>query len=283
MTVYLNAGGGVAGDMLCAGLLGLGADEERVLSAMEYMGSCLGRAGIALEVLPDEVRRLKVSLEDNERHLPATRAREILRTGLEALGLPPVYLETGMRALEILISAEKEAHQKMPEMDHHIHAHHTHGHDHLPRHEHHDHHHEHPHHDHPGHHHDEHAHDETYLHEAQDIVLDIGGVMTALWSLGCEPRIGLLAPLAVGGGTVRFSHGTLSVPAPAVRVILDRFVMPWCHGPIDQELCTPTGAALLAALGAGAILQPKGLETGKIGRSRGTRPYDVPPLTLHLV
>lgn len=47
---------------------------------------------------------------------------------------------------------------------------------------------------------------------------------------------------------VRFSHGTLPVPAPAVAAILKRHRIPHVSGPEDVELLTPTGAALLAAL-----------------------------------
>jgi len=54
------------------------------------------------------------------------------------------------------------------------------------------------------------------------------------------------SPVALGGGTVRAEHGTLSVPAPAVVQLLRG--VPSHGGPVDVELCTPTGAALLTAL-----------------------------------
>jgi uncharacterized protein (DUF111 family) len=280
MNLFIDARGGVAGDMLCAGLLALGADADRVLGAMESLGSFLGEASVTLAVQPDGVNRLSVSLENNDKHLAAGRARQFLECGLVNLGLPEPYLRTGRRALEILIEAEGEAHRQMPEMDHHIHGHHAHNHHH--------HNHDHHHHNHAEDAH-EHAHGheptprETFLHEAQDIVLDIGGVMTALWCLDCPPQITLLHPLSAGGGEVSFSHGTLAVPAPAARIILERFAISWQHGPIDQELCTPTGLAILAALGAGKVAEKTDLTAARRGLSRGTRPYNVPPLAMYLV
>lgn len=267
MRLLLDAGGGVAGDMLCAGLLSLGADADQVLEAMEMVGGRLGEVSAALEVMADGVSRLRISLENNDAHLAASRARRLLTEGMESLSMPRPYRDCGQQALAILIQAETEAHSRMPEMDHHIRQHDGHDHDHDHGHEHG---HEHPH------------HQETYLHEAQDIVMDICGVMTALWSLKLDPEIELLGPLAVGGGTVSFSHGTLPVPAPAARIILDRFAIPWRFGPIDQELCTPTGVALLAALNAAKCTTVPLLNGCRSGRSRGTRPYDVPPLTLYL-
>ncbi len=263
MKLLIDAAGGIAGDMISAALLALGADEERVFEAMETVGGSLGQVNVALETLPDGVRRLRIHLENNDHHLAASQARNILGEGFERLVVPDRYRECGMRALEILIEAEAEAHSLIPGMDEQIHRHrHTHG---------------------IHHHHDEshHRHDETFLHEAQDIVLDICGVMTALWSLDLAPQIELIGPVAVGGGTVSFSHGVLPVPAPAVRIILEKYTIPWNFGPIEQELCTPTGAALLAAMNARKTRGEPDLDEVETGRSRGTRPYDVPPLTVY--
>jgi uncharacterized protein (DUF111 family) len=55
-------------------------------------------------------------------------------------------------------------------------------------------------------------------------------------------------PVAVGGGVITFSHGTLPAPAPAAAAILKQHRIPHVSGPVDVELLTPTGAAILAAL-----------------------------------
>jgi uncharacterized protein (DUF111 family) len=56
-------------------------------------------------------------------------------------------------------------------------------------------------------------------------------------------------PVRVGGGrTGPTSHGRLPVPAPATAAILEQHAIPYQPGPIEAELLTPTGAAILAAL-----------------------------------
>jgi len=49
-----------------------------------------------------------------------------------------------------------------------------------------------------------------------------------------------------GNGIIEFSHGKFPVPAPAALEILKEYSLPWHMGPVDGELLTPTGAALLA-------------------------------------
>lgn len=94
-----------------------------------------------------------------------------------------------------------------------------------------------------------HAGEQANLHEARSILLDVMGAATGLQFLGVSlADVTCLTPVAVGGGLVRFSHGTLPVPAPAVTAILKRYRVPHVAGPMDEELLTPKGAALLAAL-----------------------------------
>ncbi len=95
----------------------------------------------------------------------------------------------------------------------------------------------------------QHSTEKAVLHEAQDILLDIMGAAKGLELLQADlENVVCLTPVPVGGGTIRFSHGTLPVPAPAVNAILKSFFIPHVSGPVMTELLTPTGAALLAAL-----------------------------------
>jgi uncharacterized protein (TIGR00299 family) protein len=78
---------------------------------------------------------------------------------------------------------------------------------------------------------------------AADSIGDVCGVALALESLG----IGRVAcsPLPAPRGWVEAAHGPLPLPAPAV---LELLVGAPLHGvPLDVELVTPTGAALVAA------------------------------------
>jgi len=80
-----------------------------------------------------------------------------------------------------------------------------------------------------------------------------------------------LTPVSVGGGTVHFSHGTLPVPAPAVVAILKRYRIPHVAGPVDVELLTPTGAAILAALRPRWRCREVGMAGGAVGLGLGTK------------
>ncbi len=94
-----------------------------------------------------------------------------------------------------------------------------------------------------------HSKEDSVLHEAQDILLDIIGAAKGLEYLDVRlQNVVCLTPVSVGGGEIRFSHGVLPVPAPATAAILRRYRIPHVAGPVDLELLTPTGAALLAAL-----------------------------------
>lgn len=90
--------------------------------------------------------------------------------------------------------------------------------------------------------------EEARFHEvgAMDALADIAGSCAALHSLGVERVLSM--PISVGGGFISSHHGLLPVPGPAALEILRANKIPWRGGPVDQELLTPTGAALLAVL-----------------------------------
>ncbi len=56
----------------------------------------------------------------------------------------------------------------------------------------------------------------------------------------------MTTPVAAGDGEVEMSHGTYPVPAPAVVEIAEGASWRLRGGPVETELLTPTGAALLA-------------------------------------
>ena len=81
---------------------------------------------------------------------------------------------------------------------------------------------------------------------ALDALADIAGACAALQSLNVESVFS--RPVSVGGGFVQSAHGLLAVPGPAALEILRSHEIPWKGGPVEEELLTPTGAALLATL-----------------------------------
>lgn len=90
--------------------------------------------------------------------------------------------------------------------------------------------------------------EELHFHELgqEDAVADIVGACAAFHDLRLKEYRRCCAPISVGSGFIEFSHGIFPVPAPATLEILREYSLPWKMGPVEGELLTPTGAALLA-------------------------------------
>ena len=92
--------------------------------------------------------------------------------------------------------------------------------------------------------------DSVHFHEAAsfDTVVDILGTAIALDDLGCFDDGIVATPVAIGGGTVTFSHGTSSNPAYAILEIFRESGIITVGGNVKEELTTPTGASMLVNL-----------------------------------
>ncbi len=122
----------------------------------------------------------------------------------------------------------------------------------------------------------------VHLHEAGrfDTILDALGYYLLLEDLG-EEEIRSTIP-AVGGGTLRCAHGLLPVPAPAVLAIARSSGLPLRGGPIEEELLTPTGAALLAHSARILPALPSVIPLA-VGYGAGSRERESPPNLLRAV
>jgi hypothetical protein len=112
----------------------------------------------------------------------------------------------------------------------------------------------------------------TAFHEvgADDAVADVVGAALLLADL--DPDRVVTTPLSAGGGEVTTAHGTYPVPAPAVVEVAERADWTLRGGPVEAELLTPTGAAILAHYAEGVDALP-GLSVAASGYGAGDRGF----------
>ncbi len=110
--------------------------------------------------------------------------------------------------------------------------------------------------------------DEIHFHEvgATDAIIDIVGTVLGLDFLEID-RI-ICSPLPMPRGQVVCAHGLLPLPAPAVCELLKGAQVYGVN--LEQELVTPTGAALVRQLAAGFGPMPPML-IEKVGYGRGSQ------------
>jgi uncharacterized protein (TIGR00299 family) protein len=115
--------------------------------------------------------------------------------------------------------------------------------------------------------------DEVHLHEVGgvDAIVDVVGVLAGFELLKIE-RI-VVSPLPMGRGFVLGAHGQIPLPAPATIALLKG--VPIYGSPIEMELVTPTGAALLVEL-ADAWGPMPSMTLQEIGYGAGTRDLIIP-------
>lgn len=110
--------------------------------------------------------------------------------------------------------------------------------------------------------------DHVHFHEvgAVDTIVDIVAASAGIHHLQIDAWYA--SPVNVGGGMVECAHGKFPVPAPAAADLLRGF--PTYSAAVQQELATPSGAALLRALKPTFGPQPA-MRVISIGYGAGTR------------
>ncbi len=244
LKLFLNPESGMSGDMMVGALVNLGARVGKIKSAMEVAGQFLGETRVRIypkKKIDTLATKVDVFFKPFPHQLHREEVDKALREAVKTLGLPEAYAQFAQESLSVLLDAEEDAHREIPDFT-----------------------------------------DSSHLHEAADILMDILGTTVALEELGFLPRknIYCLKPVYVGGGKVSFSHGTFPVPAPATRIIMEKYKIPYQKGPVDVELFTPTGATLLATMVAGFLAREKkeGLVVRKRAYGAGAMDLDVPNL-----
>lgn len=238
---------GVAGDMLLGALLDLGADRRRVNAALKTAGENLaGCSNLRLEagsVNRHGIRATKAEILYEE--TVTERSAAELRQAIIETARRLELTERAQRFVSDTINTLLDAEQKV---------------------------------------HGESG-GELHLHElgSADTVADIIGTAVALEDLGFFRNTLIYAtPVTVGSGRLTFSHGTVSVPGPAVLEILRSHNFPFSGGTAGGELATPTGVSLLVNLADRTGESYPAIRPSAVGYGAGTRELDGLPNVLRV-
>ena len=238
---------GVAGDMLLGALLDLGADRRRVSAALKTAGENLaGCSGLRLEadsVSRHGIRAIKAEILYEE--TVTERPADELRQAIIGTARRLELPDRAQRFVSDTVTTLLDAEQKI---------------------------------------HGESG-GELHLHElgSADTVADIIGTAVALEDLGFFRNTLICAtPVTVGSGRITFSHGTVSVPGPAVLEILRSRNFPFSGGTAGGELATPTGVSLLVNLADRTDESYPAVRPAAVGYGAGTRELDGLPNVLRI-
>ena len=118
--------------------------------------------------------------------------------------------------------------------------------------------------------------DSVHFHEASsiDTLIDIVGITIALEDLKLFEEKIVCLPVSVGGGTVSFSHGTMSNPASAILQIFKNSNLNIQGNNAKEELTTPTGACILVNLTNNPIEHYPSMNVSSIGYGAGQKDFD---------
>jgi len=112
--------------------------------------------------------------------------------------------------------------------------------------------------------------EQVHFHEvgAIDSIVDIVGAAIGFDLLGADTIV--CSPLPTGRGQIRIAHGICTVPAPGTAELLKG--IPLIDVPIEAELTTPTGAAIVANVvdHFGALPQ---MQIEEVGYGAGTKDF----------
>ncbi|MEJ2295305.1 MAG: DUF111 family protein, partial [Candidatus Lokiarchaeota archaeon] len=205
---------GLSGDMLLASLMGLIKNPNEVKEFLVDLKKNINDVSrlefelIKIEKSGIQVNQLHIEIQENKHHRTPKVLQLALDRALEKGNFSLLAQNYAHNVLDSLINAEAQVHGKLI--------------------------------------------GQIHLHELSsvDTLIDILGVTKVLEMLGYfqDEFTILCSQLPLGGGKIKTAHGTLAVPAPATIKILENTGIIVQNGPVEGELVTPTGAALLVNL-----------------------------------
>lgn len=228
---------GISGDMLLAALLELSPDPERILNQLIGLKKYLkGVSKLDIELSKGKkndiwVNQLKILLKETKHHRTPKDLRNALNDFLKDNKVGQQARQYAIEVLDMLIKAESEVHGELEE--------------------------------------------KLHLHELSsvDTLIDILGTAICLEQIGffTEDFEIYCSELPVGGGRIKAAHGLIPIPAPVVVTILEKSSLKVLPGPIEEELSTPTGVALLATLNP--VVKNEAFIIQKMSQSMGQKEF----------
>lgn len=239
---------GISGDMFLSALLDMNPQAESLLRRVAETLDEIVEEAIWVKLVKTcrkgfSATQVKVEMEGGPRERTGEELRRILLQALDELNLGEKPRQFTVKALSSLLEAEAKLHSSTP--------------------------------------------DKVHLHEAgsADTLIDILGSAVLLDEIGAfrGDMFKTASPVAVGGGVFKSSHGYLASPAPATLEILRRHRIPFVGGPVEAELTTPTGAAILANLVDSIEEFPPAVKPISVGYGAGSRDLKEIPNILRVV
>jgi uncharacterized protein (TIGR00299 family) protein len=240
-TLYIDLlHSGISGDMFLAGLLGLVPEPNVILNELNDLKNYLPNVKkldiklIHTERSGIQLNQLKINIDETKDHRTAKTLQKSLDNYLLNSKISELAKSYAKKVLNSLIQAEAEVHGDLTE--------------------------------------------NLHLHELSsiDTFIDIIGVATVLDKInGFNERLRIsCGKIPLGGGTISTKHGILPIPAPATLKILESSNLITFGGPIESELVTPTGAALLVNLDPHFLQYPAEMNLIKSVFSTGQKKFD---------
>ncbi|MFX1574582.1 MAG: nickel pincer cofactor biosynthesis protein LarC [Promethearchaeota archaeon] len=205
---------GISGDMFLAALLGLVPEPYKILEQLKELKEYLpGVSKLEIQLIKTshsgiQLNKLDIDIKENRNHRSTKILITALNEFLEKKKISKSAMDYANNVLNSLIQAESEVHGKLI--------------------------------------------NDIHLHELSsvDTLIDIIGVATALDKItGFDENFKVYcSKIPLGGGKIKTAHGFLTIPAPVTLKILEKSNLITYGGPIDSELVTPTGVALLTNL-----------------------------------
>jgi len=234
---------GVAGDMILAALIDLGANVDKVVDAIKSLETPeygYGKINIMInQVMRGEFKASQIDVTSesaSKKH--GNEIIDIVEKAADNLALSAKAKQFVSNVIHAIVGVEADLHKT--------------------------------------------SFDDAHLHEVAlvDTAAEILGVAVALEDLNLFEAKIFSTPVAVGGGTFKFSHGIVSAPAPATLAILQSKNFPFQGGPIEAELATPTGVSILVNLVDEVTPFYPAMAPLKVGYGAGTKEFVQMPAVL---